>query len=547
MTTKTLRPYQSEAIEAIYAYFGEKEGNPLVVLPTGTGKSLVIAEFCARTLSSWPDTKILVVTHVRELIRQNLEEMLTLWPAAPAGVNSAGLGRRDTRQPIVFCSIQTVHSKAHLFDKVDLVLVDEAHLIPRTSSTMYRKFFDALRVGNPHVKVIGLTATPYRLDSGLLNEGDEALFDDVAYEAKLLDMIDQGYLSPLISKATATRLDVTGVGRRGGEFIAGQLQDAVDIEATNRAAVAEIIRLGADRRSWLIFGSGIRHCGHLADIVRESGISCETIFGDTPKDERDSIVRRFKAGEIRCLVSMSVLTTGFNAPSVDLIAMLRPTESTSLYCQIMGRGMRLSPGKKNCVVLDFAGNVLRHGPVDAVEPKKPGKGDGGEAPVKECPECHTYVHAALRECPECGHSFPAPEPKITAASADAPVLSTETTPAEWVPVRAVTYALHQKAGKPCSLLVEYVCGLSIHREWVCLEHEGYAKTKALGWWMKHDRNFPGRRPPASVAEALVRRADLLAPTEIKVRRAGKYIEIVDHRVVRNLSPGGPGVRVLSPA
>lgn len=538
-----LRPYQDDAINCTFKFFGENDGNPLIVLPTGTGKSIVIAEFCSRVLASWPDTKILIVTHVRELIAQNYAELLKLWPEAPAGVNSAGIGRRDVAHPIVFCGIQTVHNKGHLFDKVDLVLIDEAHLIPRSSSTMYQRFLSTLKVCNPHVKVIGLTATPYRLDSGMLHEGEEALFDGIAYEAKLLDMIEQGYLSPLVSKATATKLDVTGVGRRGGEFIASELEAAVDIDATNRAAVDEIIERGADRKSWLIFGSGVKHCTHLAEILRERGITVGTIFGDTPKAERDATIAAFKRGEIRCLVSMGVLTTGFNAPRVDLIAMLRPTESTGLYVQIMGRGMRLAEGKTNCLVLDFAGNVLRHGPVDAVNPKKPKKGEEGEAPAKECPDCHALVHAALRECPECGHLFPPPQPKITPVAASVPVLSTEETPAEWIGVDNVFYKLHAKPGKPVSMLVEYVCGLSIHREWVCFEHEGYAKTKAIGWWMKRATTFPGVRPPASVSDALHRRAELLQPTEIKVRRAGKYIEIIDAKVVRDLPQGGAGVRV----
>lgn len=543
MTTApfALRYYQTEAVDATYRWFEENPGNPLIVLPTGTGKSVVIAEFCRQTLASWPDTKIVVVTHVRELIRQNAEEMIRLWPEAPIGINSAGLGRRDTQDPIVFAGIQSVHNKATDFFRVDLVLVDEAHLIPAKSNTMYRRFIDTLKVMNPYVKIVGLTATPYRLDSGRLDEGDERLFDGIAYEAPLLDMIEKGYLSPVVSKATATKLDVSGVGRRGGDYIAADLQRAVDKDDINRAAVAEIIERGAERKSWLIFCSGVEHAMNIAAIVRQGGISCETIFGDTPKDERDRIIAAFKAGRIRCIASMAVLTTGFNAPAVDLIAMLRPTESTGLYVQIMGRGMRLAPGKDNCLVLDFASNVARHGPVDAVNPKKPGKGETAEAPSKECPECGSIVHAAVRICPDCGHEFPAPEIKITPVAAVLPVLSTETTPAEWVTVSQVMYGAHRKLGKPTSLKVEYVSGMSIHTEWICLEHDGYAQTKAISWWMR--RAPQGSPVPKTVEEALRSVQSLTEPTEIKIRRSGKYIEVVDAKLVRDLPSPVGGFRV----
>ena len=223
-----LRPYQSAAIEAIYGYFAENAGNPLIVLPTGTGKGLVIASFSARAIADWPDTRILIVTHVKELIAQNHAEMLRLWPEAPAGIYSAGLNKRDLHAQILFAGIQSIHKRAYDIQRCDLVLIDEAHLIPRTSNTMYRRFLGDLAVINPTLKIIGFTATPYRLDSGMLHEGDGALFTDIAYEAGVAEMIAQGYLCEVVPKRTRTQLDTAGVGSRGGEFIAGQLEAAVD-------------------------------------------------------------------------------------------------------------------------------------------------------------------------------------------------------------------------------------------------------------------------------------------------------------------------------
>ena len=201
----TLRPYQQAAITAIYGYFETNTGNPLMVIPTAGGKSLVTAAFIEGVLKVWPDQRILIVTHVRELIAQNHAEMLGLWPEAPAGIYSAGLGKREAQARILFAGIQSIHQRAQEIGHTDLVLIDEAHLIPGKSNTMYRRFLDALSAINPALKVIGLTATPFRLDSGMLHEGEAALFTDIAYEAPVRDLIDLGFLSTLVSKQPKTR------------------------------------------------------------------------------------------------------------------------------------------------------------------------------------------------------------------------------------------------------------------------------------------------------------------------------------------------------
>ena len=540
-----LRPYQKEAIDSTFRYFADNDGNPLIVLPTGTGKSVVIAEFCRQTLTDWPDTKILVVTHVRELIKQNHDELKTLWPEAPAGINSAGLKKRDYEPPIVFCGIQSVHKKASKFVKVDLVLIDEVHLVPRKTNTMYQRFLSNLKIMNPHMRVIGLTATPYRLDSGLLHAGKEALFDAVSYEAELKDMVDQGYLTRLMSKQPKTRLDVSSVSIRGGEFVAGELERAVDRTDVNESVVREIVLLGAERKSWLIFCAGVKHATHIAEIVRRYGVSCETIFGDTPSAERDRIVRDFKAGKIRALASMGVLTTGFNAPIVDLLAILRPTESTGLYIQIMGRGMRNSPGKEDCLVLDFAGNIARHGPVDRVNPKKPRQSDGeGVAPTKTCPKCQSIVFAGTSECPDCGYRWPPTPIAIDQTATTLPVMSMNA-PSEWFKVNSVSYRLHKKAGSPDSMRVEYRCGIALHSEWVCFDHKGYPHDKALRWWQRR-MTGPGILPK-STADAIEKSESLRKPAEIKVRKNGKYTEIVEFRFMSDVQSGGPRIPVPAPA
>ncbi len=520
----TLRPYQNAAIQGIYNYFNDETGNPLIVIPTAGGKALVMASFIEGVLKVYPDQRILIITHVRELIEQNHAELKTLWPQAPAGIYSAGLKKREIRAQILFAGIQSIHKRVYDVQQCDLVLIDEAHLIPRSSNTMYRNFLDGLKRLNPMLKVIGLTATPYRLDSGLLHQGEDSIFTDIAYEVSVRELIDQGYLSRVISKRMATELDVSGVGTRAGEFIARDLEAAIDQDAITQSAVNEVFAYGHDRKSWLIFCAGVDHAFHVRDAIRAKGVSCETIVGDTPSAERDAIISDFKLGRIQCLTNANVLTTGFNAPQVDLIAMLRPTKSAGLYVQIVGRGCRLAPNKTDCLVLDFAGNIARHGPIDAVKPKRPKDGGDGDAPVKVCPDCNSIVHAAVRECPDCGHLFPPPQIKIEAKASGLDILSGG--PPQWLPVTRVSYARHDKPGKPPSLRVDYWSGLSSHSEWVCIEHGGYPRQKAASWWANR---APGMPLPKGVNEALAVSARLKCPAHIAVRPSGRYTEIVGAR------------------
>ena len=527
--TLSLRPYQRAAIEALYDYFAASVGNPLIVMPTGTGKSVVIAGFTREAIAAYGDTRVLILTHVKELIQQNFMALLRAWPEAPAGIYSAGLSRRDIHAQILFAGIQSIHRHARQVQRCDLVLIDEAHLLGRGDSGMYRSFLAQLNEINAGLlKVVGFTATPYRLDSGRLHEGKDRLFTDIAFQVPVLDMIQQGYLCPVVPKQTATQLDVGGVGTRGGEFIAKDLEAAVDRDEVTRAAVAEIVQHGEGRGSWLIFCSGVAHARHVRDAIREHGVSCETVTGDTPGPERDAILAAFKAGRLRCVTNANVLTTGFDAPGVDLIALLRPTKSVGLYVQMVGRGTRLAEGKDDCLVLDFAGNTARHGPIDTVDGRKKEKPDEpGEAPIKICPECQTINHASVRRCIECDHEFPPPVVKVAPQAASNALLSTQVQ-ATWSDVTGISYARHEKPGKPASLRVTYECGLARHSEWVCFEHTGFPREKAVGWWRRRAGNLP---PPATVDEALQQVDQLRRPIAIQVRPAGQYTEIAAARFV----------------
>ncbi|UAB76983.1 DEAD/DEAH box helicase [Erythrobacter sp. SCSIO 43205] len=524
--TLVLRPYQERCLADLWHWFERHTGNPLAVLPTGAGKSLVIAEWCKGVCQVDPSAGILILAHVRELIQQNAAEMIGLWPDAPVGIYAAGLNRREMGKAITFASIQSIHRKAYdLPRRIDMVLVDEAHLIPRKSNTMYGRFLADLKTINPYVKIIGLTATPFRLDSGLLHEGQEAMFDGIAHDTNVRELFDEGFLSPPRTYRQQAQIDTSGVGVRAGEFIASQLENAAMDPATTNAIADRIVEAGQDRAGWLAFGCSVAHCEALTEALRERGYSGATITGEMDKGERDSIIGQFKARQLRFLTSMQVLTTGFNARHVDLIALARPTQSTGLYIQMVGRGTRLSPetGKTDCLVLDFGGNIARHGPFDDpfLPASKAGKGEGS-APVKECPECGCATGTASSVCPACGFEYPPPEKVVTVTPDAKPILSVEP---EWLEVSQVRYRAHAKPGKPTSLRVEYVCGLTVHREWVCLEHEGYARQKAEGWWLRR----AGAPVPTTVAEAIERAGEVAEPSAIRVKREGKYDRVTAYQ------------------
>lgn len=527
--THDLRHYQATAIERVWQHLSESDGHTIGVLPTGTGKSLVIAEFIRRAITEYPGTRILILQHVRELIQQNIAELVKHWPEAPVGVYSAGMGRKDKRAQVLFASIQSIHKKAFDFQDppFDLVLVDECQLIPRSSNTTYRKFLDDLKQINPYTRVVGFTATAFRTDSGLLHKGDDAIFSSIAYEYNVRDAIAEGFLCQPVTTASAVQIDTSHVGTRLGEFIPNQLEAAATDPATVAAVADEIVRHGHDRKGWLFFGCGVEHCKLMRDALHQRGISCECIFGDTPTQERDRIIAAYKRQEIRCLSAMNVLLIGFNAPHSDLLAMGRPTKSTGLWIQAVGRVLRQHPGKSDALVLCFGGNVVRHGPIDQPFIKGERKSSRpGEAPTKLCPECEAPNPISATTCIECGHAFPPVVTKIDTRASVGALLTSQIRP-EWLDVSTIAYARHPgRDGKPDSLRVDHWCGMTKHSEWVCLQHNGYPRQKACAWWNKR---APGLPVPSTVEDALPMTRNLLKPTQIQVKQVGKFAEIVAAR------------------
>lgn len=522
-----LRDYQIAAVQSIFEYFADGgKGNPIVALPTGTGKSVVIGAFIKEALQAYPGTRVMKLTHVKELISQNFEKLLAVWPTAPAGIYSAGLGRKDMGHPIIFGGVGTVaRGTPELFGRIDLLLIDECHLVSPKEMTMYQQVIKGLKTISPHLKVIGFTATPYRLGHGMLTD-EGGLFTDLCFDLTRMEafswMLQQGYLAPLVPRRTSMELDVSGVHIHGGEYKQNELQEAVDREEITYRAIQEALAYGGDREHWLVFASGIEHTIHVAAMLETLGVAATCVHSKMPSGERDANILGFKSGKYRAMVNNGILTTGFDFPGIDLIVMLRPTQSPSLWVQMLGRGTRPSLGKANCLVLDFAGNTKRLGPInDPVLPRRKGKGPAGQAPVKVCEVCGTYNHASVRFCVHCGAEFPR-QVKIRDHAGTDELIKTEEVKTEVFKVDRVIYAEHRKEDRPPTIQVSYFCGLRMFKEWICLEHGGYAGKKARDWW--RDRALD--EPPETTAEAM-RSLDILRqPSHIRVWLKPKYDEVL---------------------
>lgn len=335
------RPYQQEAIDSALQWFRDGKDKPLVVLPTGTGKSIVAADLCRRIVQGHSRARILVCVHVKELVKQNYEKLLAIWPGAPAGIYSAGLGLRQHNAQILFCGIQSVHRKAALIGHVDLLISDESHLIPRKGEGMWRTFEQDLKAINPKMVKLGMTATPYRLDSGLIVGGDKPQFNGICYEYGVSKAIGDGWLSEIISAPVTTHLTTEGVRKRGKEYIPGELEKAVDTDELTAACCDEIIELGKDRKSWLIFSSGNTHAKHIHEHLQSKGLKGYVVTQETNKTDRSTAIAQLTDGLCQYIVNNQILTTGFDCPRLDLIACMRPTQSAGLWVQMLGRSTRL--------------------------------------------------------------------------------------------------------------------------------------------------------------------------------------------------------------
>ena len=537
----TPRYYQIDVHNALFDYFRHHSGNPIAAMPTGTGKSVNIAMFLMNALDLYPNQKILVLTHVKELIAQNFKELLGMWPQAPAGINSASLNQRDYHRRIIFAGIASIHKTWKELGNVDLIIIDECHLLSPNDETMYRTFISNLKLVNPYLKIIGFTATPYRLGQGYLTEN--GIFTNICYDLTTMEafnrLIKEGFMAPLIPKQTHYELDISDVKLgRDGDFANGQLQCAIDKYEITLRAMKEAREIAHDRNCWLTFASGIEHCEHISEIQENLGISNVVIHSKISNDERDKRLKMWLSGQVKSAIGFKVLTTGLNHPPVDFIADLYPTTSSSMHVQKYGRGTRpYDPSvrylkgfdyyKENCLVADFAGNTNRNGPInDPVIPKKKGEKGKRGAPVKLCPVCETINHASVRFCIACNTEFTL-QIKINEEASTTELIKKDLPTLETFKVDHITFSKHiKRGGTGASLKVTYYSGLRMFSEYICIEHPkgSFPKEKANSWWIKR----AGTISPDSILAAIYLTDQLQNPSSIIVDTSKKYPDILDY-------------------
>ena len=383
-----LRPYQQEAVDATLKHFRKSDDSAVIVLPTGAGKSLVIAE-----LARLARRKILVVTHVKELVEQNHAKYQSY--GVQGGIFSAGLKRKDNQHQVTFASVQSVAANLERFqDEYSLIIIDECHRISGDENSQYQRIIEQLRQQNKGLKVLGLTATPYRLGMGwiyryhyrgFVRSEEDKPFVHCIYELPLIYMINRGYLTkPDLVDATVAQYDFSALAQnRFGEYAEKDVNELLGKhQRVTRAIIEQVVELAIERQAVMIFAATVDHATEITGYLPPEQTAL--ITGATDQRERDALIQRFKQRQLKYLVNVSVLTTGFDAPHVDFIAILRPTQSVSLYQQIVGRGLRLDEGKTDCLVIDYTGNNVNLYHPEVGE-KKP---NSDSEPVQVlCPGC----------------------------------------------------------------------------------------------------------------------------------------------------------------
>ena len=548
----SLRPYQQEAVDAVYRFLREKDSNPCVVIPTAGGKSLCLAQVAKDAVTRW-NGRVLILAHVKELVEQNAAKLKAICPELKVGVYSAGLDSRDTQESVIVAGIQSIYNKMDLFKPFDLIMVDEVHMVPPDGEGRYRTFLTAAKAKNPHVRLIGWTATPFRTQGGLICK-PENLFNEICYEIGIKDLITQGYISRITAKAGRAKADLANLHIRAGEFVAEDVEKAMGEESIVRNACFEIVQRTVERKTCLIFCTSVAHCRKVAKLIGEfSGEECAIVTGETSDVERAETIARLRGEKVETdlfgtlakplhyCCNVAVMTTGTDIPGIDTVALLRPTNSPGLLIQMIGRGFRLSPqtGKTECLVLDYGKNIERFGPIDMINIKEPQRAGEGEPLVKECPKCQTLVRLPVMMCPECGYEFPRPEKERREhedRAANVGIISGEVVVEDY-DVHHVDFCVWEKRGAPPdapkTVRVSYYADMTLSfSEWLCPEHRGYARSKFEKWWREHAA--PECPMPQTAEEACEHFfAGMVRPTrKVTVRReAGKrYPEIVGYEL-----------------
>jgi superfamily II DNA or RNA helicase len=382
-----LRSYQDRAIDDLRSAYQSGAHAPLMVLPTGGGKTCIIAAISANAAAR--GRHVLILVHRRELIHQTSSKLA--WVGLEHGIIAAGIPPSD--HAVQIASVQTLARRLSRLDwRPTLIIIDEAH---HATAGQWARILDHW----PDAYRLGVTATPCRLDGC----GLRGTFDTMVLGPSVADLIFTGYLSPARIYAPPVVADLQGIRSRGGDYANDQAAAAMDRPTVTGDAISHYQRLAAGQQA-IAFCCNVAHAVSVCDAFKTAGIGAELLLGNTP--DREQVVAAFAAHRLRVLVTVDVVSEGFDVPAASCAILLRPTQSLGLYLQQVGRVLRPAPGKEHAVILDHVGNVTRHGfpddPRDWSLDDRMRRSKGTPAPsVRTCPECFAAFKPAPI-CPVCG-------------------------------------------------------------------------------------------------------------------------------------------------
>lgn len=533
------------------------KGRKLIVVPTGGGKSLIGAQIC---LDEVAFGRVLMLTHIKELVEQNESELRGLAPELDIGVYCSGLKRWEWNADIVIASVQSIYKKLDELDSITLIVIDECHRITPVGGKMYRAVLEHF----PGIPVIGMTATPFRTGTGYLapvpnDQGvigpktDNMIFDQIAYSIEYETLVAEGHLVPFAKLGSELAYSDEGLHMKAGEFIQAELDTLVDDNAKTKAIIAQIVQRAEERWALLIIAINVRHAYVMQRFFAEHGWAASVVHGNLSAAERDEATVAFLSGLYRVEISVGIRTTGFNYPALDCVVLCRPIGSPVLYIQCGGRGTRTAPGKVDCLLLDYGGNIARFGGFGKIEVKEksaskdrkkcPSCGESNSLAArrcsvcdamfpemfKDCPGCAEYglstkVDRTTQHCKVCDYYWPINEDGL-----DEEGKTIIENKALWVDLRSTTFRVH-KPKQLHALEAKPDCFVAMHKtidgatvqEYVFPESFA-ARTNFEKWWKLHKGTVPA---PRTSLEARERRSELVLPQRIHVIRKGKFFNFL---------------------
>src|SRR5574343_522480 len=529
-----LRPYQNETVDKTIDYLKSKQGNPLIGMPTASGKSIVLSEIIRRLVIENLHIRILKLVHTKELVVQNMQKMKALLPECDLGILSAGLNSFDTSNQVIFGGVGTVANRISSIGSFDYIIVDEAHSISDKETSSYQKILTSAKLLNPNVRLIGLTATPFRLGKGSIIDGN--LFHDFSINLTKFEefnkLLDAGYLCNLVPRLPENIIHTDDVKIQKGDFNITELQNAVIKNDITTKALKEAVAKGINCNKWIVFCAGVEHAKNACETLNALGIKSTYVHSDMSSNEIDHAINGFKSGEYKAICNNNILTVGFDCPEIDLIVMLRPTMSPVLWVQMLGRGCRIHPNKPNgCLVLDFAYNTQRLGCINDITLPKKRVPKQGECPVKLCPECQVYNHISARVCISCGAEFKIQQ-KIKKFSAVDELIKRAKTEPIWVDVIKVTY-------KPIfiknitSLQAFYHCdGIKVKENIMFGRVKQSVLQKSINWWFRRIKMVGLEIPfPESAIQAFKNIYKIKSPSRIEIKSEKNKCTILSYEFI----------------